>query len=70
MVLSALAAAIFVYVTANQGSANRAQADQRAYGLAETGLSYGLSRLQHAADPYNATMSLDDGVADRRNDDL
>ena len=55
MVLSALAAAIFVYVTANQGSANRAQADQRAYGLAETGLSYGLSRLQHAADPYNAS---------------
>jgi Tfp pilus assembly protein PilX len=54
MVLSALAAAIFAYTTTNQGSAKRAQADQRAYGLAETGLSYALSRLQNAADPTNA----------------
>jgi Tfp pilus assembly protein PilX len=52
MVLSALAAGIFGYVTMNQSSAKRAQADQRAYGLAETGLSYALSRLQNAADPY------------------
>ena len=55
MVLSALAAGIFTYVTANQGAAKRAQADQRAYGLAETGLSYALSRLQNAADPYSTT---------------
>jgi Tfp pilus assembly protein PilX len=51
MVLSALAAAIFTYTTTNQGAAKRAQADQRAFGLAETGLSQGLSRLQNAADP-------------------
>jgi Tfp pilus assembly protein PilX len=51
MVLSALAAAIFTYTTTNQGAAKRAQADQKAYGLAETGLSYALSRLQNAADP-------------------
>ena len=55
MVLSALAAGIFAYTTMNQGTARRAQADQRAYGLAETGLSYALSRLQNAADPYDAT---------------
>jgi Tfp pilus assembly protein PilX len=54
MVLSALAAAIFTYTTTNQGAAKRAQADQKAYGLAETGLSYALSRLQNAADPTNA----------------
>jgi len=54
MVLSALAAAIFTYTTANQGAAKRQQADQKAYGLAETGLSYALSRLQNAADPTNA----------------
>jgi Tfp pilus assembly protein PilX len=53
MVLSALAAGIFAYTTTNQGSARRQQADQRAYGLAETGLSYALSRLQNAADPAN-----------------
>jgi Tfp pilus assembly protein PilX len=68
MVLSALVAGIFTYVTANQGSAKRAQADQRAYGLAETGLSYALSRLQNAADPTNAnnvpstTVSLTGGT--------
>lgn len=55
MVLSALAAGIFAYVTTNQGSAKRAQADQQAYGLAETGLSYAFSRLQNAADPSSAT---------------
>ena len=69
MVLSALAAAIFTYTTANQGAAKRAQADQRAYGLAETGLSYALSRLQNSADPYSAsnvpstTVSLTGGSA-------
>ena len=68
MVLSALAAAIFTYTTANQGVAKRQQADQRAYGLAETGLSYALSRLQNAADPTNAgnvpstTVSLTGGT--------
>jgi len=55
MVLSALAVGIFAYVTTNQGSAYRAEGDQRAYGLAETGLSYALSRLQYAADPTNAS---------------
>jgi Tfp pilus assembly protein PilX len=55
MVLSALAAAIFAYVTMNQQSASRSQADQRAYGLAETGLSYALSRLQHTTNPYDTT---------------
>jgi Tfp pilus assembly protein PilX len=55
MVLSALAVGIFAYVTTNQNSAYRAQGDQRAYGLAETGLSYALSRLQAAADPTNAS---------------
>jgi len=55
MVLSALAAAIFTYTTTNQGAAKRAQADQRAYGLAETGLSYALSTLQNAADPTNVS---------------
>jgi Tfp pilus assembly protein PilX len=55
MVLSALAAAIFTYTTTNQGAAKRAQADQRAYGLAETGLSYALSRLQNASDPTDST---------------
>lgn len=68
MVLSALAAGIFTYVTMNQGSAKRQQADQRAYGLAETGLSYALSRLQNAPDPTNAgnvpstTVSLTGGT--------
>jgi Tfp pilus assembly protein PilX len=54
VVLSALTAGIFTYTTMNQGAAKRAQADQRAYGLAETGVSYGLATLQNAADPYNA----------------
>ena len=53
MVLAALSTAVFTYTTTNQGSAYRAQADQKAYGLAETGLSYALSRLQNAADPTN-----------------
>jgi Tfp pilus assembly protein PilX len=55
MVLSALAVGIFAYVTMNQGTARRAQADQRAYGLAETGLSYALSRLQASANPYDVS---------------
>ena len=55
IVLSALAAGIFAYVTMNQGVAKRQQADQRAYGLAETGLSYALSRLQNAANPADPT---------------
>jgi hypothetical protein len=55
MVLSALAAGVFAYTTTNQGAARRSQADQRAYGLAETGLSYAVSRLKNAADPYNAS---------------
>ena len=55
VVLSSLAAAIFTYVTGNQGAAERSSADQRAYGLAEAGLSYAFSTLGNAADPYNAT---------------
>ena len=54
IILSALAAGIFTNVTMNQGSARRVQADQRAYGLAETGLSYAFSRLENAANPYAA----------------
>jgi Tfp pilus assembly protein PilX len=54
MVLSLLAAGIFSYVTMNQGAAKRATADQRAFGLAESGLSYAFSKLENAADPYNA----------------
>lgn len=54
VILSALTAGIFTYTTMNQGAAKRAQADQRAYGLAEAGVSYGLATLQNAADPYNA----------------
>ena len=42
-----------------------------AYGLAETGLSYALSRLQNAADPdERGQRPVDDGVADRRHDDV
>jgi len=55
VILSALAAGIFTYVTMNQGAARRVQADQRAYGLAETGLSYAFSTLENAADPYSAS---------------
>jgi Tfp pilus assembly protein PilX len=55
MVLAALSAAIFTYTTMNQQSAYRAQADQKAYGLAETGLSYALSRLQNTSNLYDAT---------------
>ena len=68
MVLSALAAGIFAYVTTNQGSARRVEADQRAYGLAESGLSYALSRLQNVADPTSpsavpsTTVSLTGGT--------
>lgn len=54
IVLSALAAGIFTYVTMNQGAARRATADQRAYGLAESGLSYAFSKLENAANPYDA----------------
>jgi Tfp pilus assembly protein PilX len=55
VVLSALSAGIFTYVTMNQGATRRVQADQRAYGLAETGLSYAFSRLENAADAYDAS---------------
>lgn len=55
VILSALAAGIFTYVTMNQGATRRVEADQRAYGLAETGLSYSFSRLENAADPYSAS---------------
>ena len=54
VILSALSAGIFTYVTMNQGATRRVQADQRAYGLAETGLSYAFSTLENAADPYSA----------------
>lgn len=58
MVLSALAAGIFSYTTMNQGAAKRQQADQRAYGLAETGLSYALSTLQNAGPTYTSVPAL------------
>jgi Tfp pilus assembly protein PilX len=56
VILSSLCAGIFSYVTSNQQSAHRATADQRAYGLAEAGLSYAFSTLQKADDasPYYA----------------
>lgn len=58
MVLSALAAGIFSYTTMNQGAAKRQAADQRAYGLAETGLSYALSTLQSAGPTYTLVPAL------------
>jgi len=51
VVLSALSAGIFTYVTSNQSAAERSRADQRAYGLAEAGLSYAFSTLGNASDP-------------------
>ncbi|HUF01293.1 MAG TPA: hypothetical protein VMN35_02620 [Gaiellaceae bacterium] len=51
VVLSALSAGIFTYVTSNQSSAERSRADQRAFGLAEAGLSYAFSTLGNAPDP-------------------
>ena len=51
VVLSALSAGIFTYVTMNQGATRRVQADQRAYGLAETRVSYAFSRLGNGAHP-------------------
>ena len=58
MVLSALAAGIFTYTTMNQGAAKRQAADQRAYGLAETGLSYALSTLQNSGPTYTSVPAL------------
>ena len=58
MILSALAAGIFSYSTMNQGAAKRQQADQRAYGLAETGLSYALSTLQNSGPTYASVPAL------------
>ena len=55
MVLALLAAGIFAYTTTNQGAAKRATADQKAFGLAESGLSYAFSTLENAADPYSST---------------
>jgi len=54
LILSTLSAGIFMYVTSNQSSTERSRADQRAYGLAEAGLSYALSTLSSAPDPYDA----------------
>lgn len=56
VVISSLCAGIFAYATTNQGAAHRATADQRAYGLAEAGLSYAFSTLEKAddANAYNA----------------
>jgi Tfp pilus assembly protein PilX len=56
VIISSLAAGFITYVTTNQGAAHRATADQRAYGLAEAGLSYAFATLEKAddADAYNA----------------
>lgn len=56
IILSSLTAGIFSYVTTNQGAAERSRADQKAYGLAEAGLSYAYSTLNEAvaANPYSA----------------
>jgi Tfp pilus assembly protein PilX len=72
VVLSSLAAGVFVYVTSNQSAAERSRADQKAYGLAEAGLSYAFATLSSAADPYNAeavpetTVSLSGGTVTYR----
>jgi Tfp pilus assembly protein PilX len=55
VVLASLSAGIFTYVTMNQGAAKRATADQKAFGLAESGLSYAFSKLENAPDPYNGS---------------
>lgn len=55
VVLASLSAGIFTYVTMNQGAAKRATADQKAFGLAESGLSYAFSKLESASDPYDAS---------------
>ena len=71
MVLSALAAAIFTYTTTNQGAAKRAQADQKAYGLAETGLSYALvAAPERGRSDQLGQRAVDDGGAHRRLDHL
>lgn len=54
MVLSLMTAGIFTYVTMNQGAAKRATADQKAFGLAESGLSYAFSKLENAPNAYDA----------------
>ncbi len=50
VIVSSLCAGIFSYATTNQGAAHRATADQKAYGLAEGGLSYAFSTLEKADD--------------------
>jgi Tfp pilus assembly protein PilX len=50
VIVSSLCAGIFSYATTNQGAAHRATADQRAYGLAEAGLSFAFSTLEKADD--------------------
>ncbi|HXG75722.1 MAG TPA: hypothetical protein VNJ53_04050 [Gaiellaceae bacterium] len=55
VIVASLAAGIFTYVTTNQGAAYRARADQSAYGLAEAGVSYALSTLKNAPNPYSST---------------
>jgi Tfp pilus assembly protein PilX len=55
MVLSLMTAGIFAYVTTNQGAAKRATADQKAFGLAESGLSYAYSKLENTENPYDGT---------------
>ena len=59
VIVSSLCAGIFSYATTNQGAAHRATADQKAYGLAEAGLSFAFSTLEKAddADAYNAPPS-------------
>jgi len=63
VVLTALAAAIFLYASTNQSAAERSRADQRAYGLAEAGLSYAMSTLKNAADPYSPSAVPETTVA-------
>ena len=69
MILSALAAGIFTYTTMNQGAAKRQAADQRAYGLAETGLSYALSTLQNSAPPRTRRCPRSSGSGTTREPD-
>jgi Tfp pilus assembly protein PilX len=54
LILSALAVSIFTYTTTNQGSAARSNANQKAYDLADAGLSYAYSTLMNASNPSSS----------------
>ena len=55
IILSALSVSIFTYTTGNQGAAARSAASERAYDLADAGLSYAFSTLMNASSPASST---------------